>query len=141
VGADACRAASAKIGHRQHKNSTGATSKKLITWRFDPQKAAIRKFHKGSTVEQILERGDEILTAAVFPPESTRKARKIYNFLLANSNLTTMVSGMAVFATGMDRAKLAIVAKEYGIEMSRYLNLIDLYENEMLKDQERKNKD
>lgn len=93
----------------------------------------------GESVQDILAREDEEINAAVFPPESSRKARKIYDFLVANSNLTTMVSGMAVVVTGLDRSKLSEVAKHYGIDMSRYLNIIDLYENKMLKDQERRN--
>jgi len=91
------------------------------------------------TVKSILEMEDEDINAAVFPPESSRKARRIYDFIVANSNLTTMVSGMSIAVTGMDRAKLMTVANGMGIDLGRYMNLIDLYEQEMLKEQESKN--
>jgi len=78
---------------------------------------------------------DDEINEAIFQPESPRLARKIYNFISRNSNLITVAGGMGHIATGLDRAKLSIVSKEYGIKLSKYMQFVDYYEELMLKQQ------
>jgi hypothetical protein len=76
---------------------------------------------------------DEEITNAIKAPETPRLARKVFDFLNENSNLTTKTNiGMGDVVDGLDRAKLLIVAPAYDIELSRYLPFVKLYENKML---------
>lgn len=57
---------------------------------------------------------------------------EVFNFLSSNSNLTTNV-GIDGFITGLDKYKLVLLAKEYGIDLVKYDFFLKMYEELFLK--------
>ena len=93
----------------------------------------IRKSMKNLSIEKIRKLDDPEIEEAVFRPKMTRLANKIFDFIEKNSNLTTQMGGMSPVITGLDRFKLVELAKGYGIDLFRYMPMVDYYERKMLK--------
>ena len=74
---------------------------------------------------------------AKVPPPCPPLGFTFFNFMRENENLTTEKSGMQGYSTGFDRDKLLSVAKEYGIDLSRYIPLVGYYEGKMIEQQNR----
>ena len=74
---------------------------------------------------------------AKVPPDSSFLAFKLFRFLTENDNHTTEKSGMQGYSTGLDKSKLSKVAKDYGIDLSRYTSIVTYYEDKLLEQQNR----
>ena len=90
------------------------------------------------TQKEIEEDGVERYKKAYYPPKDTpKKAFKIFLFLRNNDNHCTVAGGMQHYVTGLDKERLITIAKEYGIELSRYMFLVEHYQNKLLLKQNR----
>jgi len=92
---------------------------------------------KDITHERLKAMKDPELEEAIFQPQSSRRAAKIFSFLRDNSNLTTLAGGMQHYVTGLDVDKLSRVAKGYGLNLFKYMFAVRMYENGILKAQEK----
>ncbi len=94
-----------------------------------PTEIAIERLKDTSTKKRV---------DAKIPPKGTPSLSfTFFNFMRENENLTTERSGMQGYSTGIDRDKLTRVAKEYEIDLSRYLPIVSYYEGKMIEQQNR----
>ena len=55
-----------------------------------------------------------------------------------NDRHQILAGGMQSYMIGLDKEKLINIAKVYNIELGRYMPFVQMYENEMIKKQNRK---
>lgn len=83
--------------------------------------------------KDVLDMDDEVITEAVFMPDSPKWVLRVFNFLVDNQNLTTSLGGMKNQVTGLDKYKLTILAKDlYMFDLSRWMYAVHLFEHNLI---------
>ena len=97
----------------------------------------IRKSVSNLTFDAVAKLDDDEIKDAVFSPRVSKRAKKIFDFIHDNANLTTSLGGMDINITGLDKYKLSELAKGYNINLFKYMFAVKWYEEGMSENQAR----
>ena len=89
------------------------------------------------TEKDILEDKIERYIKAYFPPHAPSYAYRVYAFLRQNDSHVIVAGGMQHLVLGLDKSKLAPIAQAYGLDFGAIIPFVQLYEQAMLKKQQR----